>query len=119
MLQGNRVLIAYPDRESGQEVASAFLMMGAEVVGPVPTGALAMAELDRMPPDVVLVEPGGPDADLIPLLERVLRDGIPTVVCADPGLLPEFRGRHPTLSVLSAPCRPLRVVGEVAVLLEA
>lgn len=119
MLQGNRVLLACPDRDLGQEVASAFIMMGAMVVGPVPTGAQAIAEIDRLAPDAVVVEPGRADSDLLPLLERVLRDGIPTVVCAEPGLLPEFRGRHPTLSVLSSPCRPLRVLGEVAVLLEA
>lgn len=119
MLDGSRVLIACGDGEAGLHIASAFALVQARVIGPVLVGEQALAEIDHLRPDALVVEPTGNGPGLIPLLERALREGIPTVICAEPGLLPEFRGRHPFLSVLQSPCRPLRLVGEVAVLLAA
>lgn len=117
MLSSRRVLIVSGDVGVGQLLIEAVELMNGRIVGPAVSAAEAMPLLASANPDVVVIDYGSAGPGGLPLLDQLLKSGRPVVICAEPGLLPEFRGEHPTVSVLSTPVRPMRIVGEIAVLL--
>ncbi len=117
MLSNRRVLIVAGDVAVGQPLVEAVEALNGRIVGPVVTASEAAPLLAAARPDVVVVDHGSAGPGATTLLDGLLKSGTPVVICAEPGLLPEYRGGHPTLSVLPTPVRPMRVVGEIAVLL--
>jgi chemotaxis response regulator CheB len=117
MLSNKRVLIVSGDVVGGQALIEAVELVKGRVVGPAVNAAEAMPLLVSARPDVVVIDYGSAGSVVMTLLTQLLTSGTPVVICAEPGLLPEFRGDHPTLAVLSTPVRPMRVVGRIAMLL--
>jgi chemotaxis response regulator CheB len=117
MLGSKRVLVVSGDAEGGRHLVEAIELVGGRIVGRSVDGAEALPLVVRTRPDAVVVDFAGGGPGMLALLDELLASGTPVVICAEPGHLPEFRGRHPTVSVLPVPVRPMRVVGEIAVLL--
>ncbi len=117
MLGNRRVLIVAGNVEVGQPLIEVVELVHGRVMGPAANAEEAVQLLTSPSPDAVVIDHGSAGPGVMGLLDRLLASGTPVVICADPSLLPQFRGEHPTLSVLSAPVRPMRIVGEIAVLL--
>lgn len=120
MLDGRRVLVVAHDEESGRAIAESLMLVRADIAGPyTATGTSeVIADPDLRGLSAAVIEMSRVDDGVSALLARLTAERIPLVICAPPGLLPEFRGQHPAISVLPLPTLPLRILGEVAVLIE-
>jgi hypothetical protein len=118
MLSGKRVMVVSPDERAGSGLAASLALLNASVTGPLRDGGAALAALAAAWPDAVVVDYGRDARGLLMLLDHLADVGTPTVLCVDPGLAPPMRSRASFVSVLLQPVPPMRVVGEVAVLLD-
>ncbi len=118
MLSGKTIMVVSPDERAGSGLAASLALLNASVAGPLRDGAEALASLAAARPDAVVIDYARGERALLTLLEHLAGTGTPTVLCVDPGLAPPFRTRGLPVSVLLQPVPPMRVVGEVAVLLD-
>jgi CheY-like chemotaxis protein len=72
----------------------------AEVVGYVSDGAQALVEIDRLRPDLLVLDLGMPRVDGLELLERLPADLEVVVLTGVPALADRCRARHAEVTVL-------------------
>jgi hypothetical protein len=120
MLDGRRVLVVAHEEASGRAIAESLMLVKADIAGPYTVAGTpeAIADPDLRGLSAAVIEMSRVDEGVSALLARLTAERIPLVICAPPTLLPEFRGQHPAISVLPLPTLPLRILSEVAVLIE-
>ncbi|ACA16797.1 response regulator receiver protein [Methylobacterium sp. 4-46] len=103
MLTGRRVLIVEDEMLIALELSDLVTDAQGSPVGPARTNREALALLDREPVDVAILDLNLADGEATPTAERLIRGGIPVLVCTG-GVLPRaMRLMWPDLPVHRKP----------------
>jgi DNA-binding response OmpR family regulator len=118
MLNGRRVLIVEDEVLIALELSDLVSDAHGSPVGPVRTNREALALLDREPVDVAILDLNLADGEATPTAERLIRTGVPVLVCTG-GVLPRaMRLMCPDLPVHRKPLHGERLIRALEALCE-
>ncbi|MFE1600817.1 response regulator [Methylobacterium sp. ID0610] len=110
MLSGRRVLIVEDEMLIALELSDVVTDAEGLPVGPARTNREALAILDRETVDVAILDLNLADGEATPTAERLIRAGVPVLICTG-GVLPRaMRLMWPDLPIHRKPLSPDRLV---------
>jgi CheY-like chemotaxis protein len=104
LLNRAAVLVAEDEPWIALDVAMAIEDAGGEVVGPVASVGEALALLASRPVDAAILDVNLSDRDVSPVVEHLIRLGIPLILQTGLGLPAVLEARFPALVVRTKPC---------------
>ena len=114
MLSGYHVLIVEDEAVVAQDLSDTIREAEGVVVGPCSGAREARALLKGDPRvDAAVLDVNVSDGAITPILEALRARRIPTLIYTGGALPEDVRRRHPDLTVLSKPVRPVRLIAEL------
>lgn len=104
-LAGERVLVVEDEMFVAQDIAYGVQDAGGAVIGPVPTVEEAMELMEEGPTGAIL-DVNLLDGDVTPVLERLVRLGVPAVVNTGTARPWEMESEFPSVPVFTKPTDP-------------
>lgn len=116
---GTPILIVEDEPYIALDLAMAVKDAEGRVVGPVGSVKEALALLAAGGVAGAILDVTLRDGDVVPVLDVLLKLGIPLTIQTGVGLPADFRQRYPTLTVHSKPTSAATLVEEIAALIAA
>lgn len=109
-----RILVAEDEPVIALDVASAVEEAGGEVVGPAASVRQALLLVERDGVMAAILDVDLLDGNVGPVIEELMRRGIPVVIHSGGGLGPELLQRFPDVDVYNKPAPMRQLLGRVA-----
>ncbi len=116
---GTPILIVEDEPYIALDLAMAVEDAAGRVVGPVGSVKEALALLAVGGVAGAILDVNLRDGDVVPVLDVLLKLGIPLTIQTGAGLPVDFRERYPALTVHIKPTSPTSLIEEIGALIEA
>lgn len=117
MLNRASILVVEDEPWIALDVAMAIEDAGGEVVGPFASVREALALLASRPVDAAILDVNLTDRDVTPVVEHLIRLGVPLIIQTGVGLPARLEARFPALVTHTKPCVAAELVSRLVELI--